>query len=116
MYNTQVKPADQPIEEKVVFFKTSNSGYGVNWLSSDNDATNPTKKEGVPLYQEIGERDLALNHVKKLYKHKLLAEMRERGELDTEIYRQIEEEKKLIKKLDVQPKPFPSNPEEMRYP
>ena len=42
--------------------------------------------------------------------------MRENGELDNEIHRQIEEEKKLIKKLDSRPFPFPSKASEMKYP
>ena len=84
-----------------MFFRTSNTGYGENWLSAGGSTINPVKHSDVPVYKEIGERELALGHVKAIYKHKLLQEMREQGELDTEIHKQIEEEKKLLKKLDV---------------
>ena len=73
-------------------------------------------KDGIPEYKEIGVRSLALNHTKKVFKHKLLAEMRENGSLDVEIYDRIKADKAAVKKQDVIPKQFPSNPEEMKYP
>ena len=66
MYNTKVRMEMneiQPAEEKAVFFETSNKGYGENWLSADNETTNPVKKDDIPSYKEIGERDLALKHI-----------------------------------------------------
>ena len=53
---------------------------------------------------------------KRIYKHKLLAEMREKGELDTEIYNQIKAEQSSLKKLDSNPRAFPTVAAEMKYP
>ncbi len=116
MYNPSVRP-QEPAEEKAQFFRTSNRQYGENWLSDGNDATNPIKKDAVPLYKEIGERELGLGHIKRVFKHKLLAEMRENGELDEDIYEsKIKAQAKQIKKADVEPKAFPTRAEDMKYP
>ena len=96
-------------EEADAFFKTTNSGYG-------GAKENPTFARDVPVYGEIGERDLALRHTTKTLKHKIMAEMREQGALDAEIYERIKQDKAAVKKQDVIPKTFPSKPEEMTYP
>ena len=95
-------------EEAGTFFRTTNSGYG-GFGAAPKDAS-------IPVYSEIGERDLALKHTTKTLKHKILAEMREKGLLDTQIYDRIKADKEAVKKQDVIPKTFPSNPEEMKYP
>ena len=94
MYNPAIR--DQAFrEEAAQFFETSNSKYGENWQSSDNAVVdNPH----VPLYKEIGDREVALNHTKRVFKHELLKDMRKTGELDTAVYAEIEREKTLIKK------------------
>eukprot|EP00345_Euplotes_harpa_P000216 CAMPEP_0168323376 /NCGR_PEP_ID=MMETSP0213-20121227/3445_1 /TAXON_ID=151035 /ORGANISM="Euplotes harpa, Strain FSP1.4" /LENGTH=178 /DNA_ID=CAMNT_0008325437 /DNA_START=1 /DNA_END=540 /DNA_ORIENTATION=+ len=96
-------------EEAEAFFRTSNGGYG-------GSKENPTFAKDVPVYGEIGERDLALNHTNKTFKHKILAEMREKGALDVEIYDRVKADKSAVKKQDVIPKPFPSDAEQMFYP
>ena len=97
------------------FYKTSNSGYGTKWQASGT-VDNPVKLDGTPQYHEIGQRDLALNTSLKTYKHRLLAEMREKGELDTQVYGKIRADKEAIKKQDVVAKAFPSEAERMNYP
>ena len=42
--------------------------------------------------------------------------MREKGELDTEIYERIKKDMSSIKKQDVIPKQFPANADEIKYP
>ena len=115
MYNTQVKPA-APTEETAQFFRTSNRQYGENWQASGDDPVNPAKKDNVPLYHEIGEREKGLAVVKRVFKHKLLQEMREAGELDTEVHEKNKTMAQMIKKADVEAKPFPTRAEEMKYP
>ena len=99
----------QTKNETDAFFKTTNSGYG-------GAKDNPTFARDVPVYSDIGNRDLALKHTTRTLKHKILAEMREQGALDVEIYDRIKADKAAIKKQDVIPKVFPTNPEEMKYP
>ena len=96
-------------EESGAFFKTSNSGYG----GSDE---NPTFAKDVPIYSEIGARDLALKNSTKTLKHKILAEMREKQALDVEIYDRIKADKVAVKKQDVIPKEFPTDATLMIYP
>ena len=96
-------------EEADAFFKTTNGGYGG---SSDN----PTFAKDVPIYSEIGARDLALKNTSKTLKHKILAEMREKGALDVEIYDRIKADKAAVKKQDVIPKAFPSDANLITYP
>jgi len=52
----------------------------------------------------------------KTYKHEVLKEMRERGELDTMVYGKIKKDMASIKKEDVVSRAFPSKAEELRYP
>ena len=52
----------------------------------------------------------------RTYKHEVLKEMREKGELDTQIYERIKHDMSLVKKQDVIPKQFPANADEMKYP
>ena len=70
----------------------------------------------MPVYAEIGQRDLALKHTTKTLKHKLMAEMREKGALDTDVYDRIKQDKEAVIKQDTIPKTFPSKAEEMQYP
>ena len=56
----------------------------------------------LPLFQ--GERELALKNSLRTYKHEMLKEMRENGELDTEIYGRIKSDMNAIKKADVIPR------------
>ena len=96
-------------KEANAFFQTSNSGYG-------GAKENPTFAKDVPVYSEIGERDLALKHTVKTLKHKILAEMREQGALDTEVYARVKADRAVIKKQDVIPRMYPSSPDKMFYP
>ena len=53
----------------------------------------------------------------RTYKHEALKVMRENGELDTQIYGTIKENKQLIKIPEARPKQFPSqNAEAIAYP
>ena len=52
----------------------------------------------------------------RTYKHEILKEMREKGELDTEIYDRIKQDMGAIKKQDVIPREFPAKAEEITYP
>ena len=52
----------------------------------------------------------------RTYKHEILKEMRENGELDTQIYDKIKADMNAVKKQDVIPKQFPASATEMKYP
>ena len=52
----------------------------------------------------------------KTYKHEVLKEMREKGELDTQIYGKIKSDMASLKKQDVIPKPFPAKADDIKYP
>ncbi len=59
---------------------------------------------------------MALKNSQRTYNHMLLHELREKGELDTQVYGRIKEEKELVKKQDVIPKAFPVVVEKIQYP
>lgn len=59
---------------------------------------------------------MALRNTMKTYKHEVLKEMRERGELDTQVYGKIKKDMASIKKEDVIPRDFPSKADELKYP
>ncbi len=46
----------------------------------------------------------------------LLHELREKGELDTQVYGRIKEESQMLKKQDVYPKQFPATVDRIKYP
>mgnify|MGYP000306605436 CR=1 FL=1 len=52
----------------------------------------------------------------RTYKHEALKEMRENGELDTQIYGRVKSDMAQLKKADVNPKNFPANAEAIQYP
>jgi hypothetical protein len=52
----------------------------------------------------------------RTYKHEILKEMRENGELDTQIYAKIKADMAAVKKQDVIPREFPAQADKMRYP
>ena len=52
----------------------------------------------------------------KTYKHEVLKEMRENGELDVMIYDKIKKDMSAVKKESVVPKEFPSSADQMKYP
>tara|TARA_B110000305_G_scaffold214348_1_gene251016 strand:+ start:353 stop:700 length:348 start_codon:yes stop_codon:yes gene_type:complete len=52
----------------------------------------------------------------RTYKHEALKEMRENGELDTQVYGRIKHDSAQIKKQDVIPRAFPAKAEEIKYP
>ena len=52
----------------------------------------------------------------RTYKHEALKEMRENGELDTQIYGRIKYDMTQIKKQAVIPRPFPAVAEEIKHP
>ena len=78
----------------VIYYKTLFwSNLNKNYIGLIPEA----KSDNVPLYSEIGERDLALKHSTKTLKHRILAEMREKGALDTQIYDRIKQDKVAVK-------------------
>ena len=52
----------------------------------------------------------------RTYKHEVLKEMRDNGELDTQIYDRIKQDMNSVKKQAVIPRDFPSANQEMNYP
>lgn len=52
----------------------------------------------------------------RTYKHEVLKEMREKGELDTKIYEKVKKDMAAIKKQDVYPKEFPVDANKIQYP
>ena len=52
----------------------------------------------------------------KTYKHEVLKEMRENGELDVMIYDKIKKDMAAVKKESVVPKEFPSQADQIKYP
>ena len=59
---------------------------------------------------------MALKTSQRTYKHQMLQELRERGELDTQIYGKIQNSMAAVKKQEVEPRAFPSKAEEMKRP
>ena len=59
---------------------------------------------------------MALKNSKRTYKHELLKEMREKGELDPQVYGTIKENMNSVKMNAVVPRQFPSDAEQMSYP
>ena len=59
---------------------------------------------------------MALKNSKKVYKHEVLKEMREKGELDCQIYGKVKTDMASVKKNAVVPRQFPSEAEKMKYP
>eukprot|EP00356_Strombidium_inclinatum_P011959 CAMPEP_0170494992 /NCGR_PEP_ID=MMETSP0208-20121228/14955_1 /TAXON_ID=197538 /ORGANISM="Strombidium inclinatum, Strain S3" /LENGTH=93 /DNA_ID=CAMNT_0010771121 /DNA_START=1 /DNA_END=282 /DNA_ORIENTATION=+ len=78
------------------FYQPTNSSYGKSWEASGGE--NPVKMGDLPLYSEVGSRDLALKNSMRTYKHEALKEMRENGELDTQVYGRIKHDMAQIKK------------------
>ena len=52
----------------------------------------------------------------RTHKHEVLKEMRERGELDTQVYEKIKQDMASVKKESVVPKSFPATAEQIKYP
>ena len=44
----------------------------------------------------------------RTYKHEALKQMRENGELDTQVYGKVKADMAQLKKADVNPRPFPA--------
>ena len=63
-----------------------------------------------------GDRDLALKNSMRTYKHEALKEMRENGELDTQVYGRVKNDMAQIKKQDVIPRDFPAVADQIKYP
>ena len=59
---------------------------------------------------------MALKNSQRTYKHQLLREMRENGEVDTQIYSKIKNDMGAVKKQDVVPRAFPSAAAELTKP
>ena len=70
----------------------------------------------IPLYSDLGKRELALKNSIRTYKHEALKAMRATGEFEPETYAKVKHFESLIKKPDVVPRVFPSKAEEIRYP
>lgn len=58
----------------------------------------------IPQYPDVGQRELALKNSMRTFKHEALKEMRENGELDTQIYGRIKYDNAQIKREDVIPR------------
>ena len=52
----------------------------------------------------------------RTYKHEVLKEMRENGELDVMVYDKIKKDMASVKKESVLPKQFPATAEQIKYP
>ena len=52
----------------------------------------------------------------RTYKHEALKQMRENGELDTQIYGRVKNDMTQLKKADVIPRPFPAQADQIKYP
>ncbi len=52
----------------------------------------------------------------KTYKHEVLKEMRENGELDVTIYDKVKATMEAIKKESVGPRQFPATADQIKYP
>lgn len=59
---------------------------------------------------------MALKHSQRTYKHQILKEMREKGEIDGQIYGKIKSDMSSIKKQDVVPRQFPAKAEQLTRP
>lgn len=59
---------------------------------------------------------MALKNSMRTYKHDMLTEMRERGELDTDVYGRIKSDMESIKMKDIIPREFPARAEDIKYP
>ena len=57
-----------------------------------------------------------MKNSQRTYKHELLKQMREAGELDTQIYAKVKANQQAVKREDVVPREFPSKAEEMKNP
>ncbi len=99
-------------------FKTSNSQYGEQWVSVTAKADrDPAVHEDVPLYSEIGQRQAMLTNSLRTYKHELLKEMREQGELDGDVVKAMKERKEDMRRPGIVPREYPvQEMEEMKYP
>ena len=51
---------------------------------------------------------MALKNSQKTYKHQIMREMREKGEVDGMIYGKIKNDMAAIKKVDIPPRAFPA--------
>ena len=59
---------------------------------------------------------MALKNSQRTYKHQILREMREKGEVDGLIYGKIKSDMAAIKKQDVVPRAFPSKADQITRP
>ena len=59
---------------------------------------------------------MALKNSQRTYKHQILKEMREKGELDTQIYQRIKNDMGAVKKQDVVSRQFPAQAHELTRP
>ena len=78
------------------FFRTNNGGYGTQW-----EAGMVNEPAEVPQYKELGERNMALKNSQRTYKHQVVREMRENGEVDAQIYAKIKSDMSVAKKQEV---------------
>ena len=59
---------------------------------------------------------MALKSSQRTYKHQMLQELRERGELDVQVYGKIKQSMAAVKKQEVEPRTFPTQAEEIKRP
>ena len=95
-------------------FHTTNQMYGKKWNCTTTD--DPINKEEVPVYAEIGQREIELRNTMSKYKQQQLDSLKE-------LYKQEEEiKKKQLAPVNgpimthVPPKNFPVKCEDIKYP
>ena len=59
---------------------------------------------------------MALKNSQRTYKHQIMREMREKGEVDAQIYGKIQQDMQAVKKVDVVPRAFPAQAEQIKRP
>ena len=72
--------------------------------------------QDIPNYGELGQREAALKKSQLTYKHALIQEARERGEIDTQVYGRVKEIKASINKNKVESRQFPTRAEDIKQP
>ena len=59
---------------------------------------------------------MALKNSQRTYKHQIMREMREKGEVDAQIYGKIKQDMAAVKKVDVVPRAFPAQADQIKRP
>ena len=77
------KPEHQPYS----FYQSLNTQYGQNWMSEEGKNLKEALKNPMQGSQELhNDKDLELKNTLRTFKHGALHQMREQGQLDTQVY------------------------------